>query len=321
MRTVYRDSARLQRGIGGAITSLVTPFRNDGIDCDALAAEVEWQIRNGIDGLSVCGLAGEGPTLTQAERLTVISLCIEAADGRVPVIAATGTHCTETTIEATRLAKLAGADAALVTVPYYSKPTQNGILAHFASLATATDLPIVVDNRPAHTGIDLTPDTVGRIGRISTVIGLVDGGSGRSLADAWVRLLPARVGLYTSQDAAATAFTLSGGSGLFSDVANVAPRLTAALLHAAAAGNLAAAASLQDRLRPLWQALALDGTAAAIKHALCLQDRPVAATVRLPLVDVDATTEAALSGALEGLVAEREGMTHFCPALSQSRCL
>ena len=304
MRTVYIESARPQRRIGGAITSLITPFRDDAIDRIGLMAHVEWQILNGIDGLSVCGLAGEGPLLSERERLTVIATCVEIAEGRLPIIAATGSNCTARTIDATRQARSLGADAALITVPYYSKPTQKGIVAHFERIAAAADTAIIVDNQPAHTGIDLSPDTIERLGAIDSVIGIVDGGGDIARLETWTPLLPARVGLYTSRDSTALAFTLAGGAGSFSDAANVVPRLTAALQHAAAAGNLAAANSLQRRLVPLWQALARDGTAAALKQALCLGDRSTAAAVRLPLVGVEPRTEVEIRAALATLLAE-----------------
>lgn len=318
MRTVYLDGDRSQRRIGGLITSLVTPFRNDGIDHQALRAHVEWQILYGVDGLAVCSLAGEGPVLTAMERQTVIATCVEAAEGKVPVIAATGSNCTATTIEATRLARDAGADAALITVPYYSKPTQKGIATHFERIAAACDMPIIVDNRPFHTGIDLAPATIEQLGRIRSVIGIADSRADGSRAFHWAQLLPDGVGLYANSDATALAFTLAGGSGSFSEAANVAPRLTAALQHAAAAGNLSAATCLQRRLQPLWHALARDGTAAALKAALSLEARAVRSDVRLPLVGIELSTETAIREALEGIGVETIGTCLSSPHLEPS---
>jgi 4-hydroxy-tetrahydrodipicolinate synthase len=157
MRTAYMEGGRPASRIGGMMTALVTPFADDVVDAVALAAHVEWQILNGIDGLVACGITGEGAALTMAERTGVISTCIRAAAGKVPVIAASGTNCTATTIWETRQAAALGADAALVTLPYYSKPTQKGIVNHFELLAASTDLPLIVHNQPSHTAADLAP--------------------------------------------------------------------------------------------------------------------------------------------------------------------
>ena len=307
MRTVYAAGDRSQPSIGGAIASLVTPFRDDLLDLAGLREHVEWQILSGIDGLAVCSVAGEGPVLTAEERESVIVTCVAAAGGMVPVIAATGSHCTARTIEATRLAQEAGADAALITVPYYSKPGQKGILAHFETIASACDIPVIIDNRPAHTGIDLAPMTVEQLGSIRTVIGLADGSADISRACAWSRLLPSHVGVYTSNDSTALAFMLSGGAGSISDAANIAPRLTAALHHAVSAGNLSTATCLERRLQPLWQALAADGTAAALKAALALAGRPVGPVTRLPLVGVDGLVEIGIRDALQAVGVETIG--------------
>ncbi|MBZ5761407.1 MULTISPECIES: 4-hydroxy-tetrahydrodipicolinate synthase [Rhizobium] len=298
MRTIYLDSAARKRSIGGAITSLITPFRDDAIDSNALMDHVSWQIASGIDGLAVCGLAGEGPVLSDHERQTVIAICVETAAAKVPVIATTGSNCTAKTIAATRQARNAGASAALITVPYYSKPTQRGILAHFESIADATDLPLIIDNRPAHAGIDLTSVTIERLGEIGSVIGICDGGGDIGRLGAWTELLPRRVGLYTSNDAVALGFAMTGGAGCFSDAANVAPQMSAAVQHQAAAGNLAAALSLQQRLLPLWQALAAESIPATLKQAMHLDGRPVSTAVRLPLVSVEPETETAIRDAL-----------------------
>lgn len=317
MRTVYLHGGRPRHRIGGAIASLITPFRNDVIDRVGLIAHVEWQILNGIDGLAVGGPAGEGPLLTELERLTVIATCVEIADGKVPVIAATGSNDTARTIDATRQAARLGIDAALLTVPYYSKPTQAGIVAHFDSIAAATDIPIIIDSQPALTGIDLTPLTIERLGRIGGIIGIVDGTGDITRPHLWAPLLPASVGLYTSHDGASLAFTLAGGAGCFSASANVVPRLIAALQHAATAGNLTAANSLQARLRPLWQALDRDGTAAALKQALTVSHRLIDAAVRLPLVGVEPDVGAAIESALEMLHQENCGAGTATPDLSR----
>lgn len=154
--------------LGGAITALVTPFRRD--DRPALRALAEWQILSGVDGLTVCSTMGEGPTLSPQERGEVIDLVIRSAAGRAPVIAATGTNSTESTIVLTREAEALGAAAALVTVPYYSKPGQKGIIHHFEQLAAASGLPVIVDNAPAQTASDLSTETLGRLAAIPGIL-------------------------------------------------------------------------------------------------------------------------------------------------------
>jgi 4-hydroxy-tetrahydrodipicolinate synthase len=152
--------------LGGAITALVTPFRHRGLDRPAFRALAEWQILSGVDGLAVCSVSGEGPTLSPQERAEVIDLSIQSAAGRVPVVAATGTNSTESTIALTREAEALGAAAALVTVPYYSKPGQKGIIHHFEQVAAASRLPVIVDHAPAQTASDLSTETLGRLAAI-----------------------------------------------------------------------------------------------------------------------------------------------------------
>ncbi|NLR95841.1 4-hydroxy-tetrahydrodipicolinate synthase [Rhizobium sp. P38BS-XIX] len=286
-----------QRRIGGAITALITPFRDgifDGVD---MMAHIEWQLLSGIDGLLVCSLTGEGPTLTEAERIRAIEICIELSEDKVPVIVATGTNDTKTTLEETIQAQRLGADAAFVTVPYYSKPTQKGIIHHFEQLAAQTELPIIVHNQPSHTAVDLAPATVARLAEIRGIIGIADGGGDVSRVDLWRPFLPERFGLFTSNDASAFGFTAAGGPGCFSNAANIVPRLFQSMQHAAAGGNIGAAQSIDERLKPLFGALARESEPATIKYALSLT-RDIEADVRLPLVGVGAETATAIQTAI-----------------------
>lgn len=286
-----------QRRIGGAITALITPFRDgifDGVD---MMAHIEWQLLSGIDGLLVCSLTGEGPTLTEAERIRAIEICIELSEDKVPVIVATGTNDTKTTLEQTIQAQRLGADAAFVTVPYYSKPTQKGIIHHFEQLASQTELPIIVHNQPSHTAVDLAPATVARLAEIRGIIGIADDVCDISRIDLWRPFLPERFGLFTSNDAIALGFTAAGGHGCFSSAANVVPRLFQSMQHSAACGNIGAAQSIDERLQPLFGALARECEPATVKHALSLV-RDIEAEVRLPLVGVGTETAAAIQAAI-----------------------
>ena len=285
------------RRIGGAITALITPFRDGVFDAVDMMAHVEWQLLSGVDGLLVCSLTGEGPTLTEAERIRAIEICIELAEDRLPVIVATGTNDTATTIEETIQAQRLGADAAFVTVPYYSKPTQRGVLHHFEQLAAQTELPIIVHNQPSHTAIDLAPATVARLAEIRGIMGIADSSGDISRIDRWRSLLPDRFGLYTSNDASALAFTVAGGHGCFSDAANIVPRLFQSMQHSAVCGHLAASKSIDERLQPLFSALSRESEPATVKHALSLV-RYIGADVRLPLVGVASETAAAIQAAV-----------------------
>ncbi|NLS21379.1 4-hydroxy-tetrahydrodipicolinate synthase [Rhizobium sp. P40RR-XXII] len=286
-----------QRRIGGAITALVTPFRDGVFDGVDMMAHVEWQLLSGIDGLLVCSLTGEGPTLTEAERIRAIEICVELSEDKVPVIAATGTNDTATTIKETIQAQQLGADAALVTVPYYSKPTQKGVIHHFEQLAAQTELPIIVHNQPSHTAIDLAPTTVARLAEIPGIIGIADGSGGVSRIDVWRPLLPERFGLFASNDASALGFIAAGGHGCFSSAANIVPRLFRSMQHSVACGNVSAAKSIDGRLQPLFSALARESEPTTVKHALSLVS-DIEADVRLPLVGVTHETAAAIQAAI-----------------------
>ncbi|OEC98781.1 MULTISPECIES: 4-hydroxy-tetrahydrodipicolinate synthase [unclassified Rhizobium] len=299
-----------RRRIGGAIAALVTPFRDGVFDGVNMMAHIEWQLLNGIDGLLVCSLIGEGPTLTEAERIRAIEICIELSEDKVPVVVATGTNDTKTTLEETIQAQRLGADAALVTVPYYSKPTQKGIVHHFEQLAAQTELPIIVHNQPSHTAVDLAPATVARLAEIRGIIGIADGGCDVSRVDVWRPLLPERFGLFTSNDASALGFTAGGGHGCFSGAANIVPRLFQSMQHSAACGNVVAAQSIDERLQPLFSALARESEPATVKHALSLV-RDIEAEVRLPLVGVGTETAAAIQAAIT--LFQLDGSGRFAP--------
>ena len=286
-----------RRRVGGAITALVAPFRDGVFDGVDMMAHIEWQLLSGINGLLVCSLTGEGPTLTETERIRAIEICIELSEDKVPVIVATGTNDTKTTLEETIQAQRLGADAAFVTVPYYSKPTQKGIIHHFEQLAARTELPIIIHNQPSHTAVDLAPTTVARLAEIRGIIGIAEDGCDISRIDLWRHLLPEGFGLFTSNDANALGFTAAGGHGCFSSAANIVPRLFRSMQYSAACGNVSAARSIDERLQPLFSALARESEPATIKHALSLA-RDIEAEVRLPLVGVGTETAAAIQAAI-----------------------
>lgn len=290
------ETARMPR-LAGAITALVTPFRDGDVDRSAFRALVEWQILSGVDGLAVCSITGEGPTLSPRERAEVIDLSVRSAAGRVPIIAATGTNSTASTIALTREAEALGAAAALVAVPYYSKPGQKGIIHHFEQLTAASGLPIIIDNAPAQTASDLSTETLGRLAAIPGIFGIRDATGDIARFAGLSPFLRQRFRFFSGHDASALAFTIAGGDGMISPGANVLPRLFTSMQQAARAGNLSAALSLQDRLLPLISVLGPEGDPARIKHALRLT-RGLEVELRLPLVAAEPETRFAIGKAL-----------------------
>jgi 4-hydroxy-tetrahydrodipicolinate synthase len=273
----------------GSITALITPFRDGKVDEKAYQDFVAWQIAEGSHGVVPCGTTGESPTLSHAEHKRVVELCVEVAGGKVPVIAGTGSNCTDEAIALTRHAKQAGADAALVVAPYYNKPSQEGLFRHYEAIAKAVDLPIVVYNIPGRSVVNISIDTFARLARIPGIVGVKD-----ATADL-ARPLQMRVAVgsefcqLSGEDATATAFLAQGGVGCISVSSNVAPRLCAQMHEAWQKGDLTTCFAIRDRLMPLHDAMFCETNPAPAKYAASLLGKSTA-DVRLPLVEV---TEAA----------------------------
>ncbi len=289
-------SPHIAQWLGGAFTALVTPFQHDRIAQKTFADFVDWQIDDGARGLVTGGALGEAATLSPRERLRLVEIAVETADGRVPVIAATGTNCTAETIELTRAAQAAGASAALVVAPYYSRPGQEGLFRHFCAVAREVDLPLLVENDPGRTAIDVTPDTMARLAAIPNIVGMADwtDASRRPGSPA----LPENFIRLDCEDDSAALSRLAGGRGALSAVANLAPRLAAELHRAADAADWPRAAALQRRLRPLFDALSREEGPGPIKYALSLLRPGFAPHLRLPLVAIRHETAGAIVAAL-----------------------
>lgn len=284
----------------GAVCDLVTPFRGGELDRVGLMTLVEWQIRSGISGLVVCGEASEAPTLSERERGTIIEIAVEVAGHQVPVIAGCGTNATDATIKFAAQAKALGADAVLLSLPYYSKPTQEGIFRHIEAVAMAVDIPLVICNAPSRTAVDLAPHTAERLTTIPTVVALVDcTGEVSRFAQTGVALRQ-KLHHYTGHDLTACPFVLCGGAGAISGVANIAPRLTSALHHALRTGNGDVAYALQERLSPLLTLIEKENAVATVKHALSLV-LGLGAEVRLPLTPPSPGTQLAVRSAVAQL--------------------
>jgi 4-hydroxy-tetrahydrodipicolinate synthase len=266
----------------GVITALVTPFRNGGLDESAFTDLIERQIEAGVNGLVPVGTTGETATLSHDEHKRAVELCIQVAAGRVPVIAGCGSNCTAEAIELTRHAKTVGADAALVVAPYYNRPSQAGLYAHFAAINDAVQLPVLIYNVPSRTSSDISNDTVARLARLPNMVGIKDA-TGDMVRASQMRLQCGEdFVMLSGDDPSALGYIAHGGHGCISVTSNIAPMACADMIAAALSGDFKGALAWQDRLITLHKALFLDASPAPSKFALaalglCTED------VRLPL--------------------------------------
>ena len=285
----------------GSITALATPFTSDGLDEECFENFVGWQISQGTNGLVPCGTTGEAPTLTAAERDRLTRICVECSSRSVPVIVGTGTNCTATTIEQTRAAKAAGADAALIVTPYYNRPTQEGLYRHYEAVASAVDLPIILYDVPKRTGVDLHVSTLERLARIPTILGIKDASGDMNRPRETARVAGSRFIQLCGDDAGAMTFNLAGGRGCISVIANVVPSLCRELQHACRVKDWGTARDIQGRLKPLVDALGRESNPGPIKQALAFVHAGFSREPRLPLVGVAPGTAAEVREALAGL--------------------
>ncbi len=252
---------------------------------------VEWQIAQGTHGLVPCGTTGESPTLSHHEHERVVALTIEAAAGRVPVIAGSGSNSTAEAVSLSRAAESAGADALLVVTPYYNKPTQSGLYQHYRTIHDACGLPIIIYNIPGRSVIDMSVETMARLAELPRIVGVKDATNDLSRPLKMRHAAGPDFIQLSGEDATATAFLAQGGVGCISVTANAAPRLCAEMQDAWAAGDLATMADRRDRLGPLHRALFLESSPAPVKHA-CARLGLTSADVRLPLIAVSESTAA-----------------------------
>jgi len=284
--------------IVGSIVALVTPMLEDGrVDYAALRALIDWHINEGTACVGVVGTTGESPTVSVTEHCEIIRVAVEHAAGRVPVMAGAGGNATSEAIELSRFAKAVGADCTLQVVPYYNKPSQEGIYRHFRAVAEAVDIPVVLYNVPGRTVADMSTDTVVRLAQVPGIVGLKEA-SGDIARAAWlIKQLPKGFSLYSGDDSTAVALMLLGGHGNVSVTANVAPRLMQELCIAALEGNVRRAAALHLQLLPLHQQLFCEPSPAPTKWALSLLGR-CTPQVRLPLLPLTPQGQAQVRQAL-----------------------
>ncbi|UKK85457.1 4-hydroxy-tetrahydrodipicolinate synthase [Sphingopyxis sp. BSN-002] len=282
----------------GSIPALVTPFRDGAFDAPAFKRLVEWQIDQGTGALVPCGTTGESPTLSFDEHYQVIDTCIETAAGRVPVIAGCGSNDTATAIRHMRYAQQAGATAALIVAPYYNRPTQDGMLAHFKALADACDLPIVVYNVPGRTVADISAETMCKLAEISSVVATKDASGDLARVTMHRAGAGADFCQLSGNDDLWLPHAVLGGVGCISVTANVAPRLCADFAAACASSDWTGALALHDRLFALHKAMFSDASPGPAKYALSRVHDWFSPEVRLPIIPASEASRRAVDAAL-----------------------
>jgi 4-hydroxy-tetrahydrodipicolinate synthase len=280
----------------GSMPALVTPFSDGKVDYEALKSLVEWQIGEGSHGLVPVGTTGESPTLSHEEHEKVIEAVVEAAAGRVPIIAGAGSNNTVEAVRFVEHAKSVGADAVLVVTPYYNKPTQKGMIAHFSAL-NEIGIPIIIYNIPPRSVIDMLPATMGELSKLPNIIGVKDA-TGDLARVPKQRIACGKDFVQLSgEDATAVGFNAQGGTGCISVTANVAPKLCAEMQEATLSGDYATALEYQDRLMPLHEAIFAEPGVAGAKYGLSVLGR-ASEEVRLPLTGLEDTTKQKIQAAM-----------------------
>ncbi|NOD32968.1 MULTISPECIES: 4-hydroxy-tetrahydrodipicolinate synthase [unclassified Ruegeria] len=281
----------------GSMPALVTPFNNGELDLKTLKHLVDWQITEGSTGLVPVGTTGESPTLSHDEHETVIEEVVKTAAGRVPVIAGAGSNNTVEAIRFVQFAEKVGADAALVVTPYYNKPTQNGLIAHFQALHEAANIPIIIYNIPGRSVVDMTPSTMGELSKLPRIVGVKDATGDLARVSQQRATCGSDFCQLSGEDATALGFNAHGGVGCISVTANVAPRLCAEFQQATLTGDYAKALAYQDKLMPLHEAIFIEPGLVGAKYALSKLGL-CSTEVRSPLTELEDSTKAAIEAAM-----------------------
>jgi 4-hydroxy-tetrahydrodipicolinate synthase len=281
----------------GSIPALVTPMKNGSLDEDGFRAFVEWQIAEGSHGLVPMGTTGESATVSHDEHKRIVQICVEVADGRVPVIAGSGSNNTREAIELSTFAEKAGADALLVVTPYYNKPGQEGLYQHYKAINDAVGIPIIIYNIPPRSVIDMDVATMARLFELKNIVGVKDATGKIDRVSLQRHAMGPDFIQLSGDDGTALAVMAHGGHGCISVTANVAPKLLSEFQEACLAGDYATALTYQDRLMPLHKALFLEPNPAGAKYACSLIDR-MSDDVRLPMVKVSEATRAEIRAAM-----------------------
>lgn len=284
--------------IQGSIVAIVTPMHEDGsLDLPGLRKLLDWHIAEGTDGVVIVGTTGESPTVSVEEHCELIKVTVDHVAGRIPVIAGTGGNSTSEAIELTRFAKDVGANASLQVVPYYNRPTQEGMVRHFTRIAEDVDLPVILYNVPGRTVADMANDTVLRLAQVPGIVGIKDATGNIGRGSDLIRLAPADFAVYSGDDPTAMALMFCGAKGNISVTANVAPRAMHELCVAAVEGRVAEALALNNRLLPLHNKLFVEPNPVPVKWALAQMGR-IGNGIRLPLVTLADAYHETVRGAL-----------------------
>jgi 4-hydroxy-tetrahydrodipicolinate synthase len=284
----------------GAISAIITPFRDGAVDVAALRDLVEWQIASGIDGIVPCGSTGESATLTHSEHEQVIKLVVDQTRRRVPVIAGTGSNSTAEAIRLTAFAREIGADGALLISPYYNKPTQDGIFRHYQAVANAVDLPLLVYNIPGRTGSNIAPETFARLAEVKNIVGIKESSGSMDQCSDILRLCGDRLTLLSGDDPLALPLMAIGAKGVISVVTNVMPREVHELAAAGLAGDFEQARATHYKLLPLTRALFVETNPIPIKQACAFMGK-CTNEVRLPLLPMTPPAAAKLRDIMKDL--------------------
>jgi len=285
--------------IKGSLVAVVTPMHEDGtLDLEAYRRLIDWHIAEGTNAIVSVGTTGESPTVTPEEHGELIRVAVETAKGRVPVIAGTGGNSTSEAIELTEHARKVGADATLQVVPYYNKPTQEGLYRHFRTIAERVDLPMILYNVPGRTVADLGTETTLRLAQVPGIVGLKDATSDMGRAAEVLKKAPPTFALYSGNDDTALALMLLGGHGVISVTANIAPRLMSDMCRAVLSGDFAAARAINNRLLPVHFKLFVEPNPIPVKWALAKMGH-IQNGIRLPLVPLSIANEPVVLGAMK----------------------
>lgn len=282
----------------GSMPALVTPFRNGELDIETLKKLVEWHVGEGSNGLVPVGTTGESPTLTHREHEMVVEEVVKAAAGRIPVIAGAGSNNTLESIRLAQHAEKVGADGILVVTPYYNKPTQRGLIAHFTAVHDCCELPIIIYNIPPRSVIDMSPATMGELAKLPRIVGVKDATGDLARVSAQRLTCGKEFVQLSGEDATAHGFNAQGGVGCISVTANVAPKLGAQLQSACAAGDYTTALEIQDKLMPLHQAIFTEPGLVGVKYAMSRLDL-CSEEVRLPLTALGDETRKLIDAGLK----------------------
>ncbi len=284
----------------GSLTALITPFRQGEIDEEAFVRFIEFQLREGTQGLVVCGTTGESAVMTPEEHARTIELCVKTVAKRVPVIAGTGTNDTQKTLRMTQKAKELGADAALLVTPYYNKPSQEGLYRHFKFIHDETDIPLILYNVPGRTGVNISVETVGRLSELPRIEGIKDATPDILRPIKIRQAVKKEFSVLSGEDATVVAFLAHGGDGCISVTANVAPRLCRALHNAWELKDFETLATLRDELLPLHEAMFVETNPCPVKYAAALLGFGDG-SVRLPLWEISESSKQKVRDAMSSL--------------------